>query len=164
NVQSKNYAEYFNGLIDEVRISNQALTPGQFLAAPSSLPPIYANITPAPLTVTGLTANKVYDGTTTATLNMRTASFGGIRDGDTVTFATKDVGDNIPITVTGLTLGGAQTGDYTLLPGYAQTAAITPAPLTVTGITADNKTYDATTTATLNTSKATPVGVVGGDA
>jgi hypothetical protein len=34
NVQSGNYAEYFNGFIDEVRISDTALTPGQFLNAP----------------------------------------------------------------------------------------------------------------------------------
>lgn len=32
NVQSGNYNEYFNGLIDEVRISDQALTPAQFLS------------------------------------------------------------------------------------------------------------------------------------
>ena len=42
NVQSANYGEYFNGLIDEVRLSDQALRPDQFLDAtpapePSSL-------------------------------------------------------------------------------------------------------------------------------
>ena len=40
NVQSDNYNEYLNGLIDEVRISDQALTPDQFLNAvpePSTL-------------------------------------------------------------------------------------------------------------------------------
>jgi hypothetical protein len=31
NVQSGNYSEYFPGLIDEVRISDTALTPDQFL-------------------------------------------------------------------------------------------------------------------------------------
>lgn len=34
NVQSAHYAEYFNGYIDEVRISDAALAPGQFLNAP----------------------------------------------------------------------------------------------------------------------------------
>ena len=33
NVQSGTYFEYFNGLIDEVRLSNQALAPAQFLDA-----------------------------------------------------------------------------------------------------------------------------------
>jgi hypothetical protein len=41
---------------------------------------------------------------------------------------------------------------------------ITPATLSVTGITADDKRYDGTTTATLNTSGAALVGVVNGDA
>src|SRR5205807_7564404 len=40
---------------------------------------------------------------------------------------------------------------------------ITPAPLTVTGITANNKVYDATTKATLSTSSAALVGVFAGD-
>ena len=35
NVASGNYNEYFNGLIDEVRISDQALVPTQFLSAGS---------------------------------------------------------------------------------------------------------------------------------
>jgi Concanavalin A-like lectin/glucanases superfamily len=34
NLQSVNYSEYFKGLIDEVRISDTALTPDQFLDAP----------------------------------------------------------------------------------------------------------------------------------
>ncbi len=39
NVQSANYNEYFNGLIDEVRISDIALAPNQFLdAVPGSAP------------------------------------------------------------------------------------------------------------------------------
>jgi len=38
DVQSENYAEYFNGLIDEVHISDVALTPGGFLTPePSGL-------------------------------------------------------------------------------------------------------------------------------
>jgi hypothetical protein len=34
NTEDANYYEYFDGLIDEVRISNVALTPSQFLDAP----------------------------------------------------------------------------------------------------------------------------------
>jgi hypothetical protein len=34
NTESSNYSEWFSGLIDEVRISNVALTPGQMLDAP----------------------------------------------------------------------------------------------------------------------------------
>ena len=61
--------------------------------------------------------------------------------------------------VAGLTFGGttqdgtAASVDYTLTQPTT-TANITPATLTVTGITASNKVYDGTTTATLNTSGA----------
>ena len=39
NLQSGNYAEYFNGLIDEARISDKALSPDEFLIAPATPPP-----------------------------------------------------------------------------------------------------------------------------
>ena len=35
NLQSATYSEYFNGLIDEVRLSDQALSPSQLLSAPA---------------------------------------------------------------------------------------------------------------------------------
>ena len=40
NVQSDTYAQYFQGVIDEVRISNAALQPSQFLNAVSLGPPL----------------------------------------------------------------------------------------------------------------------------
>jgi len=116
-----------------------------------------ANITPASLTVTGVGANnKVYDATTAATLT-GTASVAALA-GDTVTvggtgsgtFANKNVGNGKTVTVTGYTLGGADAGNYTVVQPVAVTANITPASLTVTGVGASNKVYDATTTATLN--------------
>src|SRR5262249_7807274 len=130
-----------------------------------------ANITPfglggASTGVTGITANnKVYDATTKATLNTAGATLVGIFAGDTVTlsaagaagtFATKEVGNGIPVTVSGLTLAGPQAGNYTLTQPTT-TANITPATLTVTGVTAHDKVYDATTTATLTTTNATLV-------
>jgi hypothetical protein len=136
--------------------------------------PATFTITPAPLTVTGITANdKVYDATTTGKVNTGSASLMGVLAGDTVTlntagatgtFASKDVGNGITVLVSGLTLGGAQAGDYTLLPPPATMANITPATLTATGITANNKVYDATTKATLNASGAALAGVFAGDA
>ena len=135
-------------------------------------PTTTANITPAGLTVSGITAaNKVYNANTTATLNTSGATLVGVFSGDTVTlntggatgtFASKDVGTAITVTVAGLTISGAQAGDYTLTQP-ATTANITPAGLTVSGITAANKVYNANTTATLNTSGATLVGVFSGD-
>jgi hypothetical protein len=135
-------------------------------------PTTTANITPAALTVTGIMANnKVYDHTTTATLNTGSAALVGVFGGDVVTlvttgatgaFASKDVATGITVNVSGLALNGAQAGDYTVTQPTT-TANITPATLTVTGITASSKVYDGTTTATLDTTGASLVGVFHGD-
>src|SRR5262249_14004375 len=122
-------------------------------------PTTKANITAASLTVSGLKANdKVYDRTTTATLNTSGVTFGGLKPGDSVslningstaTFAQRDVGDNITVTVSGLSLSGPQAGNYTLVQPITTSANITPRPLTVTGVKANDKVYDGTTTATI---------------
>jgi hypothetical protein len=135
-------------------------------------PTATANITPASLTVTGITvSNKVYDRTTAATLNTANAKLAGVLGSDVVTlstagatgtFASRDVGNSIAVTVSGLTIGGPQAGDYMLVP-TPLAANITPAPVSVKGITAQDKVYDRTTAATINTSGATLVGVIAGD-
>src|SRR5207253_736174 len=75
----------------------------------------------------------------------------------------KHVANNIAVTLTGLALGGAQATDYTIAPP-SLSANIIPAPLTVTGITASNKVYDAGPSATLNKAGAGVSGVLSGDA
>ena len=97
-----------------------------------------ADITPASLTLSGLTArNKVYDATTVATIT-GTAVFSGVLGTDEVTlggdasarFADKNVGTAKPVSVTGLTLAGADAGNYTLSDNAAATTAdITVRPL-----------------------------------
>jgi hypothetical protein len=104
-----------------------------------------------PLTVTGVTANnKVYDGTTAATLDASGAALHGVLPGDSVslpsgtgTFATVDAGNDIAVSVTELSLSGPQASDYTLTLPTGLTADITAAPLT---ITADDQSmfYDTT--------------------
>jgi hypothetical protein len=95
------------------------------------------------LTVTGITANsKPYDGTTAATLNLSGASLVGVVGTDVVnlltgtatgTFASAGAGGPITVNITGLTLGGAAAGNYTLPnPAATTTANITPVQLTVT--------------------------------
>jgi hypothetical protein len=98
-------------------------------------------VSQAVLTVTGLTANnKVYDTTTTATLNTTSATLAGVLNGDNVTlnttgargtFASPNVGPGIGVVVSGLTLGGAQASNYTLTQP-TPSANITCAPLTIT--------------------------------
>ena len=134
-------------------------------------PTTTATITAAPLTVSGVTASdKTYDGATTATPAFGSASLTGVIGADTVTlttssatanFADAQVGSGKTVTLTGLTIGGTDAANYTLTQPTT-TAAITPKNLTVTGLAASNKTYDATTTATL-TGTATVVGKVGSD-
>uniref|UniRef100_UPI0031D167CA YDG domain-containing protein n=1 Tax=Herbaspirillum sp. TaxID=1890675 RepID=UPI0031D167CA len=129
-----------------------------------------ANITPANLVITGLTAgSKVYDAGTTATLagtavvtplGSDVVSLGGTGVG---TFANKNIGNGKTVTVSGYTLSGADAGNYNLAAPANLTANITPAALTVSGITANNKTYDGTTSATVNTAGATLSPVIGTD-
>ena len=128
-------------------------------------------INPKPLSVTGLTsANKVYDGTTTATLGGTATLSGGIVAPDVVTlsgssvanFASANVGTNYVITVSGYSLTGANAGKYTLSQPIVSNRNITVKSLTISGLTANNKPYDTTTAATLS-GTATLVGVVSPD-
>ncbi|GFO69342.1 hypothetical protein GMLC_29210 [Geomonas limicola] len=82
-----------------------------------------ANITPAPLTVlagSATVANKVYDGSTSATITAR-GTLGGIIAPDVVTlnggsanFDDANAGNGKAVTITGLTLGGADAANYAL--------------------------------------------------
>ena len=104
-------------------------------------------ITAANLAVSGLTAtNKVYDGSTVATLGGAAAINPVV--GDTVTlsgaatgtFANSNVGTAKAITTSGLSIGGADAGNYSLVQQTGLSADITKAALTVTANNA-SKTY-----------------------
>lgn len=122
------------------------------------------------LTITGLTGGtKVYDGNTTATVT-GTATLSGVVNGDSVTlggspaytFATKAVGTGKAITVTGYSISGTGSGNYTVTQPTGLTGTVTAKSVTVTGATVTTKTYDGTTAATI--SGGTVVGAVSGDA
>lgn len=135
-------------------------------------PTAQANITAATLTVGGVVANnKAYDGNRSATLNTAGAALVGVAPGDQVAlnainatgrFDTPGIGTNKPVTVSGLALAGADSGNYVLTQPTA-TADITVAVLTVTGLSAADKAYDGTTSATLDTGGLALVGVAPGD-
>jgi len=109
------------------------------------------------LTITGLTANnKVYDATTAATI-AGSAALNGVLNGDSVTldssgasiaFADKNVGTAKIVNATGYALSGTNLG-YLLSQPTALTADITPASLSVSGISALDKVYNGTALATL---------------
>ena len=117
-----------------------------------------ANITPVALTVSGLSAgNKIYDGTTVATLNFTNATLATIFAGDAVTlnsavakgiFANKNTGTNKAVSISGLALAGTNAGNYTLASQATTAASITARGLILTakGV---NKIYDGTTNATV---------------
>jgi hypothetical protein len=130
------------------------------------------SITPATLTIGGLTANdKVYDSTTAASF-AGAANLFGVFAGDSVgvsgtasgNFANKNVGSNKPVTLNtaSLSLTGVDAGNYQIAAPNAFSASITPATLLVTGLSANDKVYDATTSATLSGS-ALLTGVYAGD-
>ncbi len=114
-------------------------------------------ITPAALSITGITgANKIYDGTTNATIN-GTASYVGLVPSDagltvagtpSFNFNNKNVGISKPITVTGFT---SPSANYTLTQPTGLTGDITPKTAIINAV-ANNKQYDGTTTAIVNLS------------
>ena len=124
-----------------------------------------------PLTITGsITAdNKVYDGNNTATIATRTltGAIGGddvTYTGGTATFADKNADTGKIVTGIGLGLSGIDAGNYTVNNTGTTTANISRADISaVTGITGNNKVYDATTAASLNSGAAAYTGIIGGD-
>jgi hypothetical protein len=137
--------------------SNYSLVAGQTTAA---------GITPAALTATVTAPNKVYDGTTNAMPTLGIAA--GLVGTETITatgtanFNSKNVVTANLVTVDGVTLSDSTNGglasNYSLVAGQTTAALITPAPLTAT-VSAPNKFYDGTTTATPSLAIAT--GLVG---
>lgn len=156
-------------------VSTYAITQGTLSGAHYTVTFVSAPfaITPQSLQVTGVTvADKVYDGTTAATLNLSAAALSGVIGNDQVTLNTSGVTGQFTsryaslilrnVSVSGFSLSGLAAGNYELVQPIV-TAHINPAPLTVTGITAANRVYDGTLAATVDVTHAQLVGVVPGD-
>ncbi len=111
---------------------------GDFAAAT----PVQRSITvnAKPLTITGLSAsNKIYNGSNAATLT-GTATLNGVINSDDVTligtpvsnFSDANAGSNKTVTVTGYTLSGTKSGNYSLTQPTGLTATISKADQTIT--------------------------------
>ena len=134
---------------------------------------ITASISAKGITASGtITANKVYDGNTTAVFDDSGVTLDGKVDGDDISytatgsFADKNVGTGKSVTISSEGLSGADVGNYNLTSStvsISTTASITAAEITVSGITAENKVYNGNTTATLNYSGVTFIGKIDGD-
>ena len=125
-------------------------------------------ITAKPLTYTITGADKTYDGTVTATATLILSGFVGDEtinvSSNTSTFDNKNAGSDKTITVNNIVLANGENGglasNYSISVGQTTTANITPKTLTISGITASNKTYDGTVSATTDDSGATFTGLV----
>ncbi|HSW93172.1 MAG TPA: MBG domain-containing protein, partial [Gammaproteobacteria bacterium] len=96
-------------------------------------------ITPASLTISGVAANnKIFNGTTAATLNTSSAALSGVlgidignvllAGGGNGLFANAAVASNIPVTATSIPLTGSASGNYSLIMPTGLSADILPGP------------------------------------
>src|SRR5207253_3081649 len=122
-----------------------------------------ADITARALTVSATGVNKVYDGTDAATVTLsddRVAGDNLTTAYTSATFNNRNVGTTKPVSVSGISISGADSGNYTFNTTASTTADITAAGLTVNFIASD-KIYDGMTTASIVGCSVT--GVVSGD-
>jgi hypothetical protein len=114
-----------------------------------------ANITPRDLTMSASGVNRVYDGTTAATVNLADDALAGDDVADhyaAASFADKNVGAGKTVSVTGISIDGGDAGNYHLTNTTASaTADITPRDLTVSA-SASSRVYDGTRTASVTLS------------
>ena len=129
---------------------------------------VTASITPMAIALTATAKDKVYDGTLTAELG--TVTHSDFVAGDDVqlvngtpSFVSKDKGENIQVIFTPFALTGKDAGNYALIQPTGVKARISPKPVTVSGITAQDKTYDGNTQVTFVYEGALLEGNVDGD-
>ncbi len=126
------------------------------------------DIDPATLTISGVVAtDRDYNGNTVVAITGGTLN--GIFGDDevspevpaTATVASATAAKDKAVTLSTITLTGADAANYTLTQPTGLTVNIDPAPLTISGVVAGNRAYNATTTVTI--SNGTLNGVVGED-
>jgi len=148
------------------------------LSTGTSMTGTNGSITKKAITVTGIAANdKVYDATTTATMDASNAVFNGMVAGDVLTVAATGTYGSANVAYSGSALaaqmvtftstyGGTDAGNYSYTGSPTTTnAKITPKALTLTGSAANDKTYDGGVVATLTAGNfGTLTGILNSDA
>ncbi len=141
-----------------------------------------ATVTIIPKTITAISGLKAepkeYDGNASATLSDNiNPVFEGIVDGDFLSLSTdsadysavftdKNAGDNKVVTFSGLGITGESAGNYVLSDAaktLTVTGTITKKELRVEGLAVEEKVYDGTKTATINTSGVSFPGMIEGE-
>jgi hypothetical protein len=103
-----------------------------------------ANVTVRPLAINATGSNRTYDGLTDATVTLtdnRVAGDSLVVGYGAAAFSDVNVGTGKAVNVSGITLSGADAGNYTFSTSAATSANITAAALTVTA-NAASKVYD----------------------
>ena len=114
-----------------------------------------------------LATDKTYDGTLDATLDYSEVVIEGLIDGDIITinangeFETKNVGSELVVTISNITI---DNDNYLLVTEVLEaTANITKKSLTISGIKANDKTFDENTNVVLDFTQVIINGLVDGD-
>ncbi|WFR78486.1 YDG domain-containing protein [Janthinobacterium rivuli] len=121
-----------------------------------------ADIGARALNLSGVVGNKVYDGTTGAQLSLGDDRVAGdsLVASAVANFADKNVGVGKAVQLAGAALTGADADNYFIVLPTGLLASITPASLTLAGLSAAGKVYDGSTNAAVS---ATASGVLGQD-
>ncbi|MBA6342412.1 hypothetical protein H4J59_15565, partial [Colwellia sp. MB02u-10] len=150
-----------------VSVSNISLTSSADLTnyTVNSTASGFAAVTAKAITISGITAgDKTYDANTAAIIDVSSAA--GWINGDDVTvaatgvFATKDAGTDRTVALSS-SYSGADESNYVITHQSTTTGDVTAKAITISGITAGDKTYDANTAATIDVSRA--AGWISGD-
>ncbi|ABR91077.1 large exoproteins involved in heme utilization or adhesion [Janthinobacterium sp. Marseille] len=128
-----------------------------------------STINQAALSISGITAaDKVYNASDVAGINTTGAQYHGLFAGDVVNvmatglFNDKNVGNGKTVTLSS-TYNGADTGNYIITDQATTTASISQAALSISGITAADKTYNASDAANVSSAGAQYHGLYAGD-
>ncbi|KJV36368.1 YDG domain-containing protein [Luteibacter yeojuensis] len=162
--------------IGNIAITNNGATVYGYTLGGAPVTAAIGQVTPKQLTASIVgNPTKVYDGTTTATLSSSNYQIDGFigSDGATVkqpssiAYAGSDAGVeavNATFSVTNFTAtGSTKLSNYALPTAATGLGYINQAPLLISGLLANNKTYDGTTNGSVNTSGAKLFGVIAPD-
>ncbi len=134
----------------EVSITGLTITGKDAIKYILTQPTTTANITKRDITVTATGVDKIYDGNTTATVSLSDNRVLGDTlsvTNTSATFANKNVGSGISISVTGISISGIDEGNYNLTSTTTSTTANISAKHITGNFLANSKVYDGTTNA-----------------
>ena len=163
------------GVFDTVDVGTQSVTLTQSYSGTTSNYTITdqstkptAAISAKAITISGITATgKVYDGTSSVTLNKPDVTTLGFIARDNIVINTTGAFDIVDVGTRAVTLTqsyGGTTSNYTITNQITKPSAVISAkPITISGITANDKVYDATNSVVLNKPTTSSLGFISRD-